>query len=160
MGSNFTLTLPLLAEDGDALTSTASPEFEHNGTGLRVLIVDDNRDAGAMLGYMLEAAGHVVQVEEDAVSAIRTSRESDFEVFILDIGLPDVDGYELARRLRADVGTAGTTIIAMTGYGQPQDRVLSNAAGFDHHFVKPADQQELLRLLSNLAVQIRGNSIN
>jgi len=160
MGSSFTITLPLLAEDSDTLTSTASPGLEHSGTGLRVLIVDDNRDAGAMLGYMLEAAGHVVQVEEDAASAIRTSQESDFEVFILDIGLPEIDGYELARRLRADVRTAGTTIIAMTGYGQPQDRVLSNAAGFDHHFVKPADQQELLRLLSNLPVQIRGNSVS
>jgi PAS domain S-box-containing protein len=160
MGSNFTITLPLLAEDADALTNAASPEFERNATGLRILIVDDNHDAGAMLGYMLEAAGHVVQVEEEALSAISTSRESDFEVFILDIGLPDVDGYELARRLRADVRTAGTTIIAMTGYGQPQDRVFSSAAGFDHHFVKPADQQELLLLLSNLAVQIKGNSIN
>jgi PAS domain S-box-containing protein len=159
-GSNFTITLPLLAEDGEALTSTALPGLEHNGTGLRVLIVDDNRDAGSMLGYMLEAAGHVVQVEEDAASAIQTSREFDFEVFILDIGLPDVDGYELARRLRADVRTANTAIIAMTGYGQPQDRVLSSAAGFDHHFVKPADQQELLRLLSYLAVQIRGNFIS
>jgi PAS domain S-box-containing protein len=160
MGSNFTITLPLLDEDSEALTSTASSGLEHNGTGLRVLIVDDNRDAGAMLGYMLEAAGHVVQVEEGAASAIRASRESVFEVFILDIGLPDVDGYELARRLRVDVRTANTTIIAMTGYGQPQDRVLSSAAGFDHHFVKPADHQELLRLLSNLPVQIRGNSIS
>ena len=160
MGSNFTITLPLLAEDGEALTSTASSRLEHSSTGLRVLIVDDNRDAGAMLGYMLEAAGYVVQVEEDAASAIRAFQESDFEVFILDIGLPDVDGYELARRLRADVRTAGTTIIAMTGYGQPQDRVLSNAAGFDHHFVKPADQQELLRLLSSLTGHPKQISIN
>ena len=80
-----------------------------------------------------------------------STQEFGVEAFILDIGLPDMDGYELARRLRADARTASTTIIALTGYGQSHDRASSIAAGFDYHFVKPADHQELLKILSSLS---------
>jgi CheY-like chemotaxis protein len=148
-GSNFAIMLPLLEAQYEGEDNGQPLEPEDTGVGLRVLIVDDNQDAGALLGYMLEAAGHVVHVKEDAASALRVAQEFDIDAFILDIGLPDMDGYELAGRLRSDARTAGATIIALTGYGQPQDRELSNAAGFDHHLVKPADHQELQRLLSN-----------
>lgn len=150
MGSNFEIALPLLEAQEEIPISASTLEANNRVTGKRVLIVDDNQDAGAMLGYMLQTAGYVVRVEEDATSALKATQDFDVEVFILDIGLPDVDGYELARRLRADARTAQATIIALTGYGQPQDRALSQAAGFDHHFVKPADHQELLLVLSNL----------
>jgi len=150
MGSNFEIALPLLEAQEEIPISASTLEANNRVTGKRVLIVDDNQDAGAMLGYMLQTAGYVVRVEEDATSALEATQDFDVEVFILDIGLPDVDGYELARRLRADARTAQATIIALTGYGQPQDRALSQAAGFDHHFVKPADHQELLLVLSNL----------
>lgn len=146
-GSSFTITLPLLAAEDEEKGRVQTLEFEDTGVGLRVLIVDDNQDAGALLGYMLEAAGHIIHVKHDAASALQAAQEFDIDVFILDIGLPDMDGYELAGRLRSDTRTAGATLIALTGYGQPQDRELSNAAGFDHHLVKPADQQELLRIL-------------
>jgi PAS domain S-box-containing protein len=147
-GSTFTITLPLLAAEDEGQGNAQSIEPDDTAIGLRVLIVDDNRDAGALLGYMLQTAGHVIHVHEDAASALQTAREFDVDVFILDIGLPDMDGYELAGRLRSDAHTAGATLIALTGYGQPQDRELSNAAGFDHHLVKPADHEELLRILS------------
>jgi PAS domain S-box-containing protein len=159
-GSTFTMTLPLLTEEDEGPYGLPTLEPEDIGTGLRVLIVDDNQDAGAMLGYMLEAAGCVVQVKEDAFSALRAAYETDVDVFLLDIGLPDVDGYELARRLRAEPRTAGATIIALTGYGQPQDRALSSPAGFDHHFVKPAEHQELLRVLSSVSPQRVRNTNN
>lgn len=155
-GSSFVITLPLLASEDETHEGAPALEPAHEGAGLRMLIVDDNQDAGTMLGYMLEAAGYLVRVEEDAASALRAMQEFDVEVFILDIGLPDMDGYELARCLRADARTEGTTIIALTGYGQSQDRALSNAAGFDYHFVKPADHEELLRILSGLSTERRG----
>lgn len=147
-GSTFTIALPLLAAEDEVQGRAQTLEPEDTGVGLRVLIVDDNQDAGALLGYMLETAGHVIHVKENAASALQAAQEFDIDVFILDIGLPDMDGYELAGRLRSDARTAGATLIALTGYGQPQDRELSNAAGFDHHLVKPADHQELLRILS------------
>jgi PAS domain S-box-containing protein len=150
-GSNFEIALPLLEAQEEIPISAPTLEANNRVTGKRVLIVDDNQDAGAMLGYMLQTAGYVVRVEEDATSALQATQDFDVEVFILDIGLPDVDGYELARRLRADARTTQATIIALTGYGQPQDRALSQAAGFDYHFVKPADHQELLLVLSNLS---------
>jgi PAS domain S-box-containing protein len=147
-GSTFTITLPLLAAQDESQGCVQTPGPEQIGVGLRILIVDDNQDAGALLGYILEAAGHVIHVHEDAASALQAAQEFDFDIFILDIGLPDMDGYQLAGRLRSDARTAGATLIALTGYGQPQDRELSNAAGFDHHLVKPADHEELLRILS------------
>jgi CheY-like chemotaxis protein len=147
-GSTFTITLPLLVAQDESQGCAQTPGPEQIGVGLRILIVDDNQDAGALLGYILEAAGHVIHVHEDAASALQAAQEFDFDIFILDIGLPDMDGYQLAGRLRSDARTAGATLIALTGYGQPQDRELSNAAGFDHHLVKPADHEELLRILS------------
>lgn len=157
-GSNFTMTLPLLAAEEETPGGAAALESGREGAGLRVLVVDDNRDAGTMLAYILEAAGHLVRVEEDAASALRAVQAFDVEAFILDIGLPDVDGYELARRLRADARTRGAMLIALTGYGQTQDRALSTSAGFDYHFVKPADHQELLRILSGLSTDRKGNA--
>jgi len=151
-GSTFAIMLPMVGTEHEISDATLMREHQHDGAGLRVLIVDDNQDAGTMLGYMLEAAGYMVRVESDAASAIRASREFGVEVFILDIGLPDMDGYELARRLRADERNAGTAIIALTGYGQAEDRALSDAAGFDHHFVKPADHKELLQILTSLGI--------
>jgi hypothetical protein len=111
------------------------------------MIVDDNADAAATLAALLRAGGHDVTVREDAKSALDAARRDPPQVFILDIGLPDIDGYELARRLRADPGTQDALLIALTGYGQPHDRVLSRSAGFDHHFVKPAEPGELMAAL-------------
>ncbi|MBK4738310.1 PAS domain-containing protein [Noviherbaspirillum sp. DKR-6] len=147
-GSTFTLSLPLV-DEGEA------PQDEASGTSesppllqpLRLMIVDDNADAADTLAALLRASGHDVTVREDAKSALDAARRDAPQVFILDIGLPDIDGYELARRLRADPGTQNALLIALTGYGQPHDRVLSRTAGFDHHFVKPAEPAELMAAL-------------
>jgi CheY-like chemotaxis protein len=151
-GSRFSVLLPRMAasvEPGpggvpgpDALQSVAR--------GRKVLVVDDNVDAAELLGMMLESAGHRVHIEHHSHSAldyVAAQGGAAYDACILDIGLPGMDGNELARRLRALPGMAGALMVAVTGYGRPQDREASLAAGFDHHLVKPVDIRELLALL-------------
>jgi PAS domain S-box-containing protein len=147
-GSTFTLTLPLVA-NAEPQGSHVEPQapVRREGHALRLMIVDDNADAAATLATLLEAQGHQVMVRDDAKSALEAARADPPQAFILDIGLPDIDGYELARRLRADPKTQDALLIALTGYGQPHDRVLSRGAGFDAHFVKPVDFVQLMAAL-------------
>jgi CheY-like chemotaxis protein len=117
---------------------------------LHILLVDDNADAAAMLALIVEAAGHGVTVEHSAQGALRQAARRTFDACLLDIGLPDINGNELARRLRALPGTQQALLVAVTGYGQPSDRRASSQAGFDHHLVKPVDSARLLGLLAEL----------
>lgn len=114
---------------------------------LRILIVDNNEDAAFMLGMYLETQGHHVLIDHSSSAALARSLHDRPDFCILDIGLPDMDGNELARQLRARQETAGALLIAVTGYGQEHDRLQSIAAGFDRHFVKPVDISQLTRLL-------------
>ena len=114
---------------------------------LRVLVVDDNLDAAELLGHLLGAEGHEVKVVHDAASALEVAPQFLPDVALLDIGLPVMNGYELARRLRRRLGSAPCRLIAVTGYGQERDRARSRRAGFDVHLVKPMDPQALLALL-------------
>jgi signal transduction histidine kinase len=151
-GSTFTIVLPRmsgralpdLVADAQEAVAAAEPAAR------RVLIVDDNADAATMLQLLLETAGHEVAVELTAAAALAQAQRTPPQVCLLDIGLPDVDGNALARRLRAMPETAGATLIAVTGYGQEQDRANTRAAGFDHHFVKPVDAGQLLDLLARV----------
>lgn len=120
-----------------------------NAAGRRVLVVDDNRDAADSLAALLELNGHRVETVYSGRSAVdRVTADPDWEVFLLDIGLPDMTGYELASALRAVSRHADAQFVALTGYGQPHDVVLSQASGFGHHLVKPADVDKLLSILS------------
>jgi CheY-like chemotaxis protein len=110
-------------------------------------VVDDNPDVALTLAGMLRTQGHRATVFTDSQSLSAAAADSGADVFILDIGMPGLDGYELVRRLRADPATSGALCIALSGYGQPDDRRQSLAAGFDHHFVKPVDTQRLFALL-------------
>jgi CheY-like chemotaxis protein len=103
------------------------------------MVVDDNVDAAAMLAMLLEASGHRVTVEHDPLRALERADEEAPQACLLDIGLPGIDGYELARRLRARSATAHALLVAITGYGQDSDRQRARAAGFDRHLVKPID---------------------
>ena len=114
------------------------------------MLVDDNLDAAQSLAGLLEAVGHRVIVTDDAANALALPEKAAVQVFILDIGLPGMDGYELARRLRADSATMHAVLIALTGYGQAHDRILTKAAGFDHHFVKPIDTDALSKVLTGV----------
>jgi CheY-like chemotaxis protein len=115
----------------------------------RVLVVDDNVDAAQTVAMLLQVLGYETDVEYDPLQALMRVREQAFDAFVLDIGLPGMDGHELARQIRTLPGRTGALFIALTGYGQQQDRDASAAAGFHYHFVKPANVEALARALEN-----------
>ncbi|HEU4372096.1 MAG TPA: ATP-binding protein [Telluria sp.] len=155
-GATFTIWLPLAVPEKDAATPGSGDAAHARARGrLRLLVVDDNVDAAQMLSMFLREGGHEVAVEHGAAAVLERLERETADVYLLDIGLPDMDGNELARRLRARPETARATLIAVTGYGQEYDRSSSIAAGFDHYFVKPADPARLLALLSNIAPMAR-----
>lgn len=114
----------------------------------RILVVDDNTDAVESLALLLELEGHDVRTALDGPAALELASDFRPEAVLLDIGLPGMDGYEVARRLRDRPETREALIIAITGYGQLEDRALTKAAGFNHHLVKPVDPEELGALLA------------
>ena len=147
-GSSFVVTLPHLhrprsVAPGQGPALAAAPVVRQC-----ILVVDDNVDAAQVLAMYLEVSGHDILVEHDATRALETARRKRPDVCVLDIGLPDIDGYQLARMLRSDPATAQGLLIALTGYGQEQDRARAVAAGFDHHLVKPVDSATLLGLIA------------
>ena len=147
-GSRFTVSLPLATAHHESSTrDPGAVNWPGSDKRLRILVVDDNADAAQMLGMFLEMSGYQVDVELDARSALERSRIAPPDVCLLDIGLPEMDGNELARRLRAQPETENALLVAVTGYGYEHDRQMALAAGFDHHFVKPVDPHELLALL-------------
>ena len=152
MGSEFTVVLPLLVEDSVAAAPRkALPQVSDNVQIKHIMVVDDNVDAATSLAMLLEMDGHKVSVAHSAEQALAIAcfaASSPPQAFLLDIGLPVMDGYELARQLRALPVTASATLIALTGYGQPQDREKSKAVGFDLHLEKPVDPARLLALLN------------
>jgi len=114
----------------------------------RVLVVDDNRDAAESLAMMLRLDGHEVQVAHDGPAALEAARAFGPEVVLMDIGLPRMSGHEVAARLSQQPHDGERLLVAMTGYGQDEDRRRSREAGFDHHLVKPVDPQTLRDLLA------------
>lgn len=147
-GSEFTIRLPR------AQAVTPALEIPPHGNtaesrALKILIVDDNADAADTLSMYLSTFGHQLHVAYEGHRGLALAAGAAPDVLLLDIGLPDIDGYQLARRLRALPQTAHATLIALTGYGQDSDRERSIAAGFDHHLTKPVDVAALLRLVAN-----------
>jgi PAS domain S-box-containing protein len=150
-GTKFTVVLPRYREPQasaphqDGVGPVASP-----AKALHIMIVDDNKDAALMLSMLLEAAGHKTVVEHDPHGALERAPLEAPDVCLLDIGLPGMDGNELARRLRSTQAVAQTVLIALTGYSQDSDRKNSLEAGFDHYLVKPVKVEELVALLRGL----------
>jgi CheY-like chemotaxis protein len=120
---------------------------EERRRSARVLVVEDNVDAALTLVDLLRIWGHEVEYVHDGPAAVDLAPRYRPEVVLLDIGLPGMDGYEVARRLRQDPLTRGALLVAVTGYGQESDRARSREAGFDHHLVKPVDLAGLRRLI-------------
>jgi len=143
-GSQFTLRLPLVA--GCAVSEEA-PAARSTRSALRVLVVDDNIDAAETMATMLELFGCTIQLAHTASSALDLAPDFAPDVALLDIGLPDFNGYELARRLRATAPCEDIVLIAATGWGQEKDRRLALEAGFDHHLTKPINVEQLQLLL-------------
>ena len=153
-GSEFIIRLPAAAsseaEIGETAVAAPAGDTAGEANGVAVLIVDDNVDAAEMLAQFVEALGYRVEAALDGPSALTAARRVMPSVALLDIGLPVMDGFEVARRLRATDVHADIRLVAITGYGQEGDRERSRAAGFDAHLVKPVDLEELGTLLSKL----------
>jgi signal transduction histidine kinase len=150
-GSSFRVSLPCLADADAAPALPLQAAAARGAVGRRILLVDDNIDAATMLGMLLDASGHAVTVVHSAERALACIGEQDFDACLLDIGLPDMDGNALARRLRQHPATAACMLVAITGYGQDSDRRDTAAAGFDYHFIKPVDTHALMALLAEAA---------
>jgi CheY-like chemotaxis protein len=116
--------------------------------GTRVLVVEDHADSAESMARLLELFGYEVQVARDGPQALAAACRLRPDYVLLDLGLPGMDGYEVARRLRQEAGCRGSVFIALTGYGQAEDRQRSREAGIDHHLLKPADPGALRSLLS------------
>jgi CheY-like chemotaxis protein/two-component sensor histidine kinase len=151
-GSTFTLRLPRFTQDAALAAPPTLPASQIPGADpLRILMVDDNVDGVHTLAMFLRSAGHRVEVAYSAGDALELARLTVPDVCLLDIGLPDFDGNELARRLRLLPQAAGATLVAMTGYGRQQDRENSMAAGFDYYLVKPVNTTQLSDILAAAA---------
>ncbi|MGE3275745.1 MAG: ATP-binding protein [Vicinamibacterales bacterium] len=143
LGSEFVVRLPL-----QAVTDGAGPPAEPEAAApRRILVVDDNRDSLDTLAMLLRMHGHDVQTAVDGQSTFELLERFTPDVALLDIGLPDTDGYQIARAMRAAAGTRPLLLIAVTGWGGRADRLRSREAGFDEHLVKPVDWEELQRIL-------------
>jgi signal transduction histidine kinase len=146
-GSEFVVRLAALAAPRGSPEEAAAIPAGAPG-GRRVLVVDDNRDGADSLAVLLCLAGHKTRAAYNALDGLRAAREWRPDVVLLDIGLPDLTGHEVARRLRQELGLESVLLVALTGYGQDADRQRSRAAGIDHHLVKPVDLDQLQALLT------------
>ena len=149
-GTTFTVVLP--RAEGAPLQRPA-PLPHRAGPSRRILVVDDNADSAELMAEVFRQAGHEVAFAHDGFSALRTVEGFAPEIALLDVGLPGMDGYELARRITQRMGEGAPSYVSVTGYGQPSDRDRSRAAGFVRHVVKPADPQALLALVDEVTLE-------
>ncbi|ATQ77582.1 hypothetical protein CR152_26075 [Massilia violaceinigra] len=151
-GSTFRVQLPHVPDSLQAGEEPMPDRYPHKApAALRILVVDDNTDAADMLGMLLDAMGYEVQLAYSSLRALECAKECKPDVCLLDIGLPDIDGNELARRLRDLPQTRHARLIAVTGYSQHSDKENTSAAGFAHHLVKPVDIDRLAAILKDIA---------
>jgi len=150
-GSEFVVRLPLSrSESRNAqIRPAAGDEQAQTGSVRRILCVDDNRDSADSLGMMLRYLGADVQIAYDGASALESIKICRPSIILMDLGMPELDGCEVARRIRQDPQHKDVLLIAMTGWGQEEDRRRSREAGFDHHLVKPVDLGALQALLAS-----------
>ncbi|HEV7819803.1 MAG TPA: ATP-binding protein, partial [Burkholderiales bacterium] len=153
-GSSFIVTLPPVSKGSDLPSSTGARDDSADARpGIKrvILVVDDNRDSATSLGSLLELMGHRAHVAYDGPNALEAAKKYRPEIIFLDIGLPGISGYEVARRLRQDDASKNARIVALSGYGTVEDKKRSLAVGFDAHIVKPIDMEEINRILRQAA---------
>jgi len=148
-GSTFTVTLPVASAPQPAPAS-GDAVLETTARALNVLVVDDNVDSAQTTRWMLELIGHQAVVAHDGRTAIDTAESRHPDVILLDIGMPEMDGYAVCRELRGKSELKDTVIVAQTGWGQESDRLKAFEAGFDHHITKPVSLDMLSRLLNDI----------
>jgi signal transduction histidine kinase len=147
-GSEFIVRLPVSGLHLDPAASSR-PVGDGEVHARRILLADDNVDFANSLGQLLQAQGHDVRIAYDGAEALKTARDFNPQIAFVDIGMPKVHGYEVARRLRAEAGTAGCVLVAVTGWGQENDRQRAREAGFDRHLVKPVNPGEIESILES-----------
>jgi CheY-like chemotaxis protein len=151
-GSEFVVRLPLAAREPEQAPDKGAgvQRPAPSSSGLRVLVVDDNHDAADSLHELLRLQGHEVRVAYSGLASLEMTKAYTPDVVFLDIGMPGMDGYEVARRLRQTPGLEKTVLAALTGWGQQEDRRRTAEAGFDHHLVKPPEPASMVRILAGL----------
>ena len=147
-GSEFVVRLPAAPAAVDPATTTPGANGSAPARGRRVLVVDDNEDAADSLAQLLELLGHEVRTAYDGEAGVEAAKAFRPDVVVMDIGMPKLNGYEAARRIRGHAWGAGMVLVAQTGWGQDDDRLKSTDAGFDFHLVKPVDPAALIALLA------------
>jgi PAS domain S-box-containing protein len=146
-GSTFIVRLPIMRHRRHVPAESDAPASAVPAQARRVLVVDDNQDAASTVAMLLESRGHEVKTAHDGEQALRVASDFKPDVVLLDIGLPKMNGYDVCRRLREQSWSEGLIVVALTGWGQTEDRRKSEVAGFDEHLVKPVDPEVLMRLL-------------
>ena len=149
-GTEFLVRLPTMPSDENEPNISVTIPFVPVVRPLRVLVIDDNVDTATSFAMLLRALGHDVRTANDGPSGVAAAIDYEPDVALLDIGLPGLNGFEVAARIRLQVTLKNVTLIALTGYGQETDRLASQAAGFDHHLVKPADFTKLQEILATV----------
>jgi len=154
-GSELVVRLPVMPHDMVPAAETAEPgdaaaPAPATFPPRRILVVDDNVDTAESMAFLLRLKGHEIRVAHSGLTAIDAALSFAPEIVLLDIGLPGLDGYQVARKLRRHPSLAGAILVALTGYGQEEDRRLAREAGFDHHLTKPVDPQVIYRLTESL----------
>ncbi len=149
-GSEFVVRLPVVPPPESLLSSLPFETLQRLGPALRVLVVDDNVDTVTTLAMLVKESGHAVRMAYDGTSVVEAALDYRPNVVLLDIGLPGLNGYEVAKQLRQQPARQNTVLVAMTGYGQESDRQRSKDAGFDHHLVKPGDFGKVLQILATI----------
>jgi PAS domain S-box-containing protein len=149
-GSEFVVRLPAIAADAASESPRGGGQAVAAPGKLRILVVDDNRDAAMVLAMLLKTMGNETRVAHDGVEAIEVSAQFQPRIILMDIGMPRLDGYATARRIRDEPWGKNMILVALTGWGQDEDRQRTREAGFDHHFVKPVDPVMLRELLGDL----------
>jgi CheY-like chemotaxis protein len=148
-GSEFVMTLPRAAADEPAQVADGADTGQHAVMPLRVLVADDNRDSALSWSILVEGQGHEVEVAYDGLAALKAAEAIKPQVALLDIGMPHLDGFEVARRIRATRWGRNAYLVAITGWGQARDKAMALEAGFDEHHTKPLNPDHLEKLLRN-----------
>jgi len=146
-GSEFVVHLPLLGNRPDERSQSGDSEGLVASLPRRILVVDDNADAAASLAMLLRIKGHDVRTAHDGLQGIESAASFLPELILMDIGMPRLNGYEACRRIRSQSWGADIVIVAVTGWGQEEDRVRSAESGFDHHLVKPIEPAAVEKIL-------------
>jgi CheY-like chemotaxis protein len=165
-GSEFIVRMPIMT-DAPLVTPPLPPRTGRDAApiapannGARVLAVDDNGDALEAVATLLRMAGHAVETAADGEAAIEKARSLRPDVMLLDIGLPGVDGYDVARWIRSEPWGGDVLLVAMTGWGQPKDKRQAQEAGFNTHLTKPIDAEELERVLASRPGSLKTNGLH